>query len=87
MKMIYKGVNPKTMRAEWLDEDADIVMEEWQAIQYRPFVEDVENRIGRKLTKEEIRTIHWLSGTEQVAIHKIRNIITEAFLHGYNQSK
>jgi hypothetical protein len=82
MKMVYHGVNPKTNRLEWLDEDAGIIMEEWQMIQYRPLVEDIEKYTGRTLTKEETHTIHWLSGWEQVSIHRIRNIILDAFLHG-----
>lgn len=85
MKLVYKGVNPKTNRVEWYDEDAELQMEEWVVVRYRAFVEAVEPLLGRKLTREEYRTINWLCGFEEHSVHNILRLIKEAYQSGTKQ--
>ncbi|WP_232055689.1 cytochrome P450 [Paenibacillus alvei] len=56
-------------------------MEEWQVEQYKPFVEGIRACIGRDLTKDELSTIAWLSGSEQSTIANIMGLIKSANLH------
>lgn len=90
MNLKYKGVNDRG-RAEWVDLDlADsfhpegVAMEEWEMLEYRPFVEGVQAMVGRDLTKAELRTILWLSGMEKSTINNIMGIIKNAHEYGKN---
>lgn len=82
MKLVYQGTNPKSGRTEWLDEDFGLIMEESKVARYRTLVEDIEERIGRKITADEARTVHWLAGWEQGTIDRIRGIIADAYANG-----
>ncbi|HFJ9394647.1 TPA: hypothetical protein ACTZ6L_006393, partial [Bacillus cereus] len=84
MNLNYKGTNNQG-RAEWIESDLGEVMEEWQLNQYRPFVEFLQEHISRQLTKNELRTILWLSGFEQSSINNIMSIVSAAHEHGKNK--
>nr|WP_204335863.1 hypothetical protein [Bacillus mobilis] len=79
----YKGINNRG-HAEWVESDLGEVMEEWQLNQYTPFVESLQECIGRQLTKNELRTVFWLSGFEQISINNIVSIVSAAHEHGKN---
>ncbi|MFD0717677.1 hypothetical protein [Paenibacillus sp. GCM10027626] len=88
MNLEYKGVN-KHGRVEWLEKDLvdswypeGRTLEEWHLRQYRPFVEGIQSTIGRELTKDELQTIHWLSGYEKSTISHIMGLITAAYEQG-----
>lgn len=81
MDLKYKGINNRG-RAEWVESDLGEVMEEWQLDQYRPFVESLQECIGRQLTKNELQTVLWLSGLEQRSINNIMSIVSAAHEHG-----
>jgi hypothetical protein len=88
MDLQYKGINNRG-RVEWVDLDlADsfhpegVPMEEWHLIQYRSFVEGIQSSIGRDLTKNELSTVHWLSGYEKSTIKHIMDIINAAYDNG-----
>ncbi|HDX9577672.1 TPA: hypothetical protein ROX88_001169 [Bacillus pseudomycoides] len=83
MDLKYKGIN-KRGRAEWVESDLGEVIEEWQLNRYRPFVESLQECIGRQLTKNELRTALWLSGFEQSSINNIVSIVSAAHEHGKN---
>ncbi|MBK5491769.1 hypothetical protein [Bacillus sp. TH13] len=83
MNLNYKGINNQG-RAEWVESDLGEVMEEWQLNQYRPFVEFLQEHIGRQLTKNELRTALWLSGFEKSSINNIMSIVSAAHEHGKN---
>ncbi|ADY24801.1 hypothetical protein P4U05_27900 [Bacillus paranthracis] len=83
MNLTYKGIN-KSGLSEWIESDLEEVIEEWQMIRYRSFVESLQENIGRQLTKDELRTILWLSGFEQNSINNIVSIVSAAHLHGKN---
>lgn len=88
MNLKYVGINKKG-RAEWAELDlADgfhpegRILEQWQVDHYKPFVEQIEQRIGRKLEKNELGTIEWLSSSDQRTVDKIMGIINAAYYHG-----
>ncbi|MFB7121415.1 hypothetical protein [Bacillus tropicus] len=83
MNLTYKGIN-KRGKSEWIESDLDEVIEEWQMIRYRSFVESLQENIGRKLTKDELRTVLWLSAFEQNSINNIVSIVSAAHEHGKN---
>lgn len=83
MNLTYKGIN-KRGRSEWIESDLEEVIEEWQMIRYRSFVESLQENIGRKLTKDELRTVLWLSAFEQNSINNIVSIVSTAHEHGKN---
>ncbi|GAB6427055.1 TPA: hypothetical protein ACOQ5N_004754 [Bacillus cereus] len=83
MNLTYKGIN-KRGRSEWIESDLEEVIEEWQMIRYRSFVESLQENIGRKLTKDELRTVLWLSAFEQNSINNIVSIVSAAHEHGKN---
>ncbi|MEJ9125314.1 hypothetical protein P4I92_16540 [Bacillus cereus] len=83
MNLNYKGINNRGC-VEWVESDLGEVMEEWQLNQYRPFVESLQECIGRQLTKNELRTVLWLSGFEQSSINTILSIVSAAHEHGKN---
>ncbi|HDR5270486.1 hypothetical protein E8M24_21860 [Bacillus thuringiensis] len=83
MNLTYKGIN-KRGQSEWIESDLDEVIEEWQMIRYRSFVESLQENIGRQLTKDELRTVLWLSGFEQNSINNIVSIVSAAHEHGKN---
>ncbi|WP_100651047.1 hypothetical protein [Bacillus cereus] len=83
MNLNYKGINNRG-HAEWVESDLGEVMEEWQLNQYKPFVESLQECIGRQLTKNEMRTVFWLSGFEQISIKNIVSIVSAAHEHGKN---
>jgi hypothetical protein len=83
MDLTYKGIN-KSGISEWIESDLGEVIEEWQMIRYRSFVESLQKKIGRQLTKDELRTVLWLSGFEQNSINNIVGIVSLAHLHGKN---
>lgn len=89
MDLQYKGVNNRTGRKEWVERDLarstrpeGLVMEEWQVEQYRPFVADIRDCIGRDLTKDELRIIAWLAGSDQSTIDIIMGLIKSANFQG-----
>ncbi|MGU3443131.1 hypothetical protein ACLBXI_24975 [Bacillus cereus] len=49
----YNGINNQG-RAEWIESDLGEVMEEWQLNRNRPFVQSLQESIGRQLTKNEL---------------------------------
>ncbi|BCC56616.1 hypothetical protein BCJMU07_p315 (plasmid) [Bacillus cereus] len=79
----YKGINNRGF-AEWIESDLGEVMEEWQLDQYKPFVGSLQECIGRQLTKNELRTVFWLSGYEEYLITNIVGIVNAAYDHGKN---
>lgn len=88
MNLKYIGINERG-RATWAELDlADKfrpqgrILEEWQVNQYRPFVEGIEKCIGRKLERDELSTVEWLSGYEQSTVDNIMNIIKTAYENG-----
>ncbi|WP_172369553.1 hypothetical protein [Sporosarcina jiandibaonis] len=88
MNLKYKGIN-KRGRSEWIELDLisnydpeGVVMEEWQVNQYRPLVEGIQVSIGREMTKKELSTVQWLSGSEKSSISNIMGIIYAAHEHG-----
>lgn len=83
MNLTYKGIN-KRGQSEWIESDLEEVIEEWQMIRYRSFVESLQEYIGRKLTKDELRTVLWLSAFEQNSINNIVSIVSAAHEHGKN---
>ncbi|PRT27746.1 hypothetical protein [Bacillus wiedmannii] len=83
MNLAYKGIN-KQGHSEWIESDLGEVIEEWQMIRYRSFVESLQENIGRQLTKDELRTVLWLSGFEQNSINNIISIVRSAHEHGKN---
>ncbi|HEF1903616.1 TPA: hypothetical protein R9Y97_002925 [Bacillus cereus] len=83
MNLTYKGIN-KRGESEWIESDLEEVIEEWQMIRYRSFVESLQENIGRKLTKDELRTVLWLSAFEQNSINNIVSIVSAAHEHGKN---
>ncbi|GIX59459.1 hypothetical protein SPE26_29970 [Bacillus thuringiensis] len=83
MNLTYKGIN-KQGQSEWIESDLEEVIEEWQMIRYRSFVESLQENIGRKLTKDELRTVLWLSAFEQNSINNIVSIVSAAHEHGKN---
>ncbi|MDV6039941.1 hypothetical protein N7X28_26240 [Bacillus sp. SM-B1] len=83
MNLTYKGIN-KRGKSEWIESDLDEVIEEWQMIRYRSFVESLQENIGRKLMKDELRTVLWLSAFEQNSINNIVSIVSAAHEHGKN---
>lgn len=83
MNLTYKGIN-KRGQSEWIESDLEEVIEEWQMIRYRSFVESLQENIGRKLTKDESRTVLWLSAFEQNSINNIVSIVSAAHEHGKN---
>lgn len=83
--MKYNGIN-KRGDAEWIESDLGIVIEEWQMIRYRSFVESLQECIGRELKKNELQTVLWLSGFEQSSINDIVSIVNAAYEHGKVQS-
>ncbi|PEF63492.1 hypothetical protein [Bacillus cereus] len=83
MNLTYKGIN-KCGNSEWIESDLGAVIEEWQMIRYRSFVESLQENIGRQLTKDELRTVLWLSGFEKNSINNIISIVSAAHLHGKN---
>lgn len=83
MNLTYKGIN-KRGQSEWIESDLEEVIEEWQMIRYRSFVESLQENIGRKLTKDELRTVLWLSAFEQNSINNIVSIVSAAHEHGKN---
>lgn len=83
MNLEYKGINHRG-RIEWTDKDHGLVMEEWQVARYRNLVSDAERCIGRNLTKQEARTMEWLSSSEESTCKHISRFITEAFENGGN---
>lgn len=83
MNLTYKGIN-KRGQSEWIESDLEEVIEEWQMIRYRSFVESLQENIGRKLTKDELRTVLWLSAFEQNLINNIVSIVSAAHEHGKN---
>jgi hypothetical protein len=83
MNLTYKGIN-KRGRSEWIESDLEEVIEEWQMIRYRSFVESLQENIGRKLTKDELQTVLWLSAFEQNSINNIVSIVSAAHEHGKN---
>ncbi|MEK4544302.1 MULTISPECIES: hypothetical protein [Bacillus] len=83
MNLTYKGIN-KRGQSEWIESDLEEVIEEWQMIRYRSFVESLQENIGRKLTKDELRTVLWLSAFEQNSINNIVSIVSSAHEHGKN---
>lgn len=83
MNLTYKGIN-KRGKSEWIESDLDEVIEEWQMIRYRSFVESLQEDIGRKLMKDELRTVLWLSAFEQNSINNIVSIVSAAHEHGKN---
>ncbi|PEN93798.1 hypothetical protein CN553_18225 [Bacillus cereus] len=83
MNLTYKGIN-KRGQSEWIESDLEEVIEDWQMIRYRSFVESLQENIGRKLTKDELRTVLWLSAFEQNSINNIVSIVSAAHEHGKN---
>ncbi|PFN81855.1 hypothetical protein COJ67_29680 [Bacillus thuringiensis] len=83
MNLTYKGIN-KRGQSEWIESDLEEVIEEWQMIRYRSFVESLQENIGRKLTKDELRTVLCLSAFEQNSINNIVSIVSAAHEHGKN---
>ncbi|EJR49908.1 hypothetical protein IIO_06504 [Bacillus cereus VD115] len=81
MNLKYNGIN-KRGDAEWIESDLGIVIEEWQMIRYRSFVESLQECIGRELKKNELQTVLWLSGFEQSSINDIVSIVNAAYEHG-----
>lgn len=75
MNLTYKGINNHG-RSEWTESDLGEVIEEWQMIRYRSFVESLQENIGRQLSKDELRTVLWLSGFEQNSINNIVGIVS-----------
>ncbi|MGN4511803.1 hypothetical protein [Bacillus cereus group sp. MYBK242-2] len=85
MNLKYNGINSRG-DAEWIELDLGKVMEEWQMIRYRSFVESLQENIGRQLTKNELQTILWLSGFEQSSINDIVSIVNAAYENGKVQN-
>lgn len=85
MNLKYNGINSRG-DAEWIELDLGKVMEEWQMIRYRSFVESLQEDIGRQLTKNELQTILWLSGFEQSSINDIVSIVNAAYENGKVQN-
>jgi len=90
MNLTYKGINHRK-RDIWIDEDyydesrpEHFVLEEWQIPRYRDLVETAESCMGRKLTKEEARTMEWLSGMEKETCNHIAKFIREAHQNNEN---
>ncbi|MGR9635279.1 hypothetical protein ACU82A_30300 [Bacillus cereus] len=83
MNVKYKGINNQGC-AQWVESDLGEVIEEWQMIRYRSFVESLQECIGRELTKNELQTVLWLSGFEQNSINNIVSIVSAAYDHGKN---
>ncbi|MGI2295596.1 hypothetical protein [Paenibacillus sp. GXUN7292] len=89
MNLQYKGQNARG-RIVWIDADyydqsrphEGFEMEEWQTPSYRELVETAERCIGRKLTKEEARTMNWLSSGDKSTCSNITRFIKEAFEKG-----
>lgn len=88
MNLVYKGVN-KRGRSEWVDLDLTsklnpegAVMEDWQMIEYKRFVETAESCVGRELTKSEASTVLWLCGSEGSSIDNILGLIKSAYEAG-----
>ncbi len=79
----YKGINTRG-QAEWIESDLGEVMEEWKMNRYRSFVESLQASIGRQLTKNELRTVLWLSGFEQNTVNDIVSIVNAAHENGKN---
>lgn len=85
MNLEYKGRN-RHGRIVWIDSDyydeskphLGFEMQEWQVPRYRDLVETAENCMGRKLTKDEARTMDWLSGMDQSSCHHIARFIRDA---------
>lgn len=85
LNLKYNGINSRG-DAEWIELDLGKVMEEWQMIRYRSFVESLQENIGRQLTKNELQTILWLSGFEQSSINDIVSIVNAAYENGKVQN-
>lgn len=85
MNLEYKGRSSRG-RIVWIDKDyydeskphLGFEMEEWQIPRYRNLVETAESCMGRKLTKEEARTMDWLSGGDASTCQHIESFIKEA---------
>ncbi|WP_340395308.1 hypothetical protein [Paenibacillus sp. FSL E2-0177] len=88
MNLEYKGINDRG-RAEWVEKDLisswfpeGKPLEESHLLCYRPFVEDIQSIISRELTKDELETIHWLSGYEESTIKTLKGLIAAAYEQG-----
>jgi hypothetical protein len=88
MDLQYKGINSRG-RAEWLVVDLarpyrpdGLLMEEWQLEQYKRFLGSTQDCIGRELTKEELDTVAWLSGSDPCTIDSCMSIIKSAYING-----
>jgi hypothetical protein len=92
MNLQYKGVN-KRGRVEWVELDLisaaypeGMIVEEWQVSRYRTFVEDIQDYIGRELTKGELHSVLWLSGMDESTVRHFTGMIKAAYENG-NQNK
>lgn len=84
MNLEFKGKNHRG-RDIWIDTEyydestTHFELEEWQISRYRIMTETTEKCIGRKLTKEEARTLDRLSGMEPIVCQNITRFIQEAY--------
>ncbi|MEK3881024.1 hypothetical protein [Paenibacillus sp. FSL M7-0420] len=85
MDLQYIGVNSRSGRKEWIERELarpyrpdGMVMKKWKMEQYVPFMETIQDCIGRCPTKEEHDTIAWLSSLDPSTIDSILSIIKAA---------
>lgn len=83
MNLTYHGIN-RRKRAEWIDAEHGLTMEEWQVARYRNLVTDAERCTGRKLTKREASLMEWISGGEQDTCNFVRKLMSESYENGKN---
>ncbi|MEK3868032.1 MULTISPECIES: hypothetical protein [Paenibacillus] len=86
MKLEFKGKNHRG-REIWIDTDyydeskpyTGFELEEWQIPRYQEMMNAAVKCMGRKLTREEARTLDWLSGMEPETCQHITRFIREAY--------
>lgn len=76
MNLKYQGVNSRG-RKLWLDTDLNQEIEEWQKEHYEKCVTELEVMLNRKLSKNELQHILWLSGWDKSTIDTFRGLFMD----------
>ena len=81
MNLKYQGVNSRGRRA-WLDTDLNQSMEEWQKEHYETCVTSLEEMLNRKLSKNELQHILWLSGWDKSTVDTFTALFRDLGMKG-----